>query len=455
MAAYVWRCKFERFPFRSLRECLDEDSGSCTCCFRRWSSSAEYSSGRESFSEDWKERTRDASELTGKRKYPREAQPVRIWTNPRECAFSESWLSSDSAFDLIAMDAQGRLSTYHWHRRRLLHELSTNSSSTRRASFTEADSRSSPVPHSQSDCESRAAILQSRDLRLLNPIYRDQPVFLMRSDLILAALDRHVLAIMQPGRLFLQQLACPESKSLNDRLIQWIRVRLSEHGNAFEVVALEALLVLAHETLARRANVVKLALEERLAPFASHPNKRLLEEIRVLKRELASVATEAQNYSAALERVLGDDLPWHIAEMTLVVASSGDMLTTSSDLESLLESSMQKFRGWSRLANELCHRVGNAEQIIELSLAVTQMRLWSFNALLHLVTVSAFLIMIPPDYFGMSIWIPVYDRVDIYWPWLLTTFLLMLLSFGFLGTGIWILRRKKLLFPLFKSRVDH
>ncbi|KAF6004052.1 magnesium ion transporter [Cyanidiococcus yangmingshanensis] len=373
-----------------------------------------------------------------------------------DCILDHRLMSQSCGFvtnilDFIVIDRNGHQWARCWHRRELLKELQVRDAAERAHSSTVGAGDTTDPPEVPTYGENKALPLQTRDLRLLNPACRDEPAFLVRSHLVCVALDRHLFAIIQPGRLLVQRLFCPEAERIAYQLRGQVRKQLRCGGKPFEAIAAEALLAPSFEALEQRMASLEPALEHCLARMASCPNRRHLEQFRVLKRELAQVVSQAQRYHAALEHTLDDDLPWHIAEMSTEAESPLDAESTCNELELMIECGIQKLHGVARHADALSHRVGSLEQLIELKLSAAQLRLWSFDALVHLFTVSMFLMAIPSDFLGMSIWIPVYDETSIYWPWILATSLTLLAGFGLFGIGFWLLRRQGLLFGLFSK----
>jgi hypothetical protein len=370
---------------------------------------------------------------------------------------SALWPSNivSGAFNFIVIDRDGHQRACRWRRRELLRELRSASRVDQKGdvrSRADGERNASETPSTdQTECHS----LQARDLRLLNPAYRDEPVFLIRSQLVCIALDRHLFAMIQPGRLLLQHLVCPEAERIVYQLRQRIRKQLCVDRKPFETIAVEAVIAFSCESLERRMTALEPAIENRLTRMARRPTRKHLEQFRLLKRELAQVAAQAQRYHAALERTLDDDLPWHVANMAVEAISLAESAWICSELESFLEYGIQKLHSWARHANALSHRVGSLEQVIETKLSTAQIRLWSFDTLVHLFTVSMFLMAIPSDFLGMSIWIPVYDNTVVFWPWCLATSLTLLAGFGLFAIGFWLLRRQGLLFGLFSRVMAH
>jgi magnesium transporter len=294
--------------------------------------------------------------------------------------------------------------------------------------------------------------IQSRDLRLLDPAFSVEPALHVRDHVILAVFDNHIRAAIQSHRLFIFDHESKRARRATEFVVQRLSRVSAEEAVPFEFVALEALLMATCADIEWMMRNVEPLIERELGVLSRDLRRSNLERLRVDERRLSLLLSRARNFEHLLEDILDEDEDMshmYLTEMRYH-PEKYRLPTDHEDVELLLENALQTVQSQVRRLELLDAGINNLEEILEIKLDISQNRIWSFNIFVHLCVATFFLAAIPADFFGMNLQIPPDKDPNVFWPWLLVFGLNMGLAVAFFSLAMLFLKRRRLLFGLFK-----
>jgi hypothetical protein len=298
--------------------------------------------------------------------------------------------------------------------------------------------------------------IQSRDLRLLDPAFSIEPALHVRDHVILAVFDNHIRAAIQSHRLFIFDHESKRARRATEFIVQRLHRTSAEEAVPFEFLALEALLMATCADIELNLTNLEPFIEHELEELGRKLQRSSLEKLRADERRLSMLLSRARNFEHVLEATLNEDEDMSHMYLTEMRCHPEKyrLPTEHEDVEILLENALQTVQSQVRRMELLDAAINNLEEILEIKLDMSQNRLWSFNIFVHLCITTFFISAIPADFFGMNLEIPPDKDTNIFWPWILVVSLNMTMGVAFFVIAMFIFRRRRILFGLFKRHGD-
>ena len=292
-----------------------------------------------------------------------------------------------------------------------------------------------------------------RDLRLVDPAFQAEPVLVVREGAIFVALDDHIRSVIQSDRVLVFAPDSVPAEHARAVLAERLAAAADSWYAPFEFVVLEALLVAASDLLDAEMVRLERRIDLSLATLRQRVTKERAEQLRLLKAHLLRLAQRCRTFRDALTRALDDEQTlrhMYLSEMRHATGAPR-ALHDDEEVELLLENYLQIAQNQVSRTELLERRIRIAQDIYELQLAAAQNRLWSFSIVVRLAFVTLLIMAVPTDYIGMTLWLPIFNELHVYWPWYVMTSLIIVVTAVGVAVTVRQWSARGLLFGLFSQ----
>ncbi|AFP65298.1 CorA Metal Ion Transporter (MIT) Family (nucleomorph) [Chroomonas mesostigmatica CCMP1168] len=258
-------------------------------------------------------------------------------------------------------------------------------------------------------------ILQSRDIRQVNPSFSAKPALWVRHNAILVSLEQ-IRAVILYNKLFLFDPDNPKvqraGKIISERLGKTEERNVDMTRMPFEFRALEGILVNVCMSLEKNFASLEPTILENLDDLPTRLTSRQLEELRTFKQRLSQFSAKAQDVQRVLQEVLEEDetmINMYLTEKKFFPKRVRNPIE-HDEIEILSESYLQVVDHLTNRAELLDNAIDDTEDLVTIRLDTIRNRILFVELTLNIISLTFAAGSLVVGMFGMNLGLPIFKE---------------------------------------------